>query len=84
MRRIGNHLTLHFFGNADADLEARARAALAHVRTEPPFEVTFDGLGFFPERGSPRVLMARDCRGVAGNTAPHQHSPSATNGGDYA
>lgn len=50
------HLTLHFFGSADPALEERARAALAHPISEAPFDLSFHGLGFFPERGSPRVL----------------------------
>ena len=50
------HLTLHFFGSADAALEQRVRAALAHPIREAPFDLSFHGLGFFPERGSPRVL----------------------------
>lgn len=50
------HLTLHFLGNADAALEERMRGALERPISEAPFDVTFDRLGFFPERGSPRVL----------------------------
>ena len=59
------HLTLHFFGNADAALEARARAVLAQVNTESAFDVAFNGLGFFPERGTPRVLWLGVGAGVA-------------------
>ena len=50
------HLTLHFFGDADAAIEQRARTALAEPIDEPAFDISFHGLGFFPERGSPRVL----------------------------
>lgn len=50
------HLTLQFVGNADAPLEQQVRAALARPVTERVFDVTFDKLGLFPERGSPRVL----------------------------
>ncbi|MET0215502.1 MAG: RNA 2',3'-cyclic phosphodiesterase [Vicinamibacterales bacterium] len=50
------HLTLHFFGDADAALEQCARMALAEPIAEPSFDLSFQGLGFFPERGSPRVL----------------------------
>jgi len=50
------HLTLHFFGDADAALEQRVREALAHPIAEPAFDLSFQGLGCFPERGSPRVL----------------------------
>ncbi len=50
------HLTLHFFGNADAVIEQHVRDVLAHPMAEPAFQLSFQGLGFFPERGSPRVL----------------------------
>jgi 2'-5' RNA ligase len=50
------HLTLHFFGDADATLEQRMRDALARPIRDAAFEVSFHGLGFFPGRGSPRVL----------------------------
>jgi len=50
------HLTLHFFGSADDALEEGVRGAQAHPIAQPAFDLSFDGLGFFPERGSPRVL----------------------------
>jgi 2'-5' RNA ligase len=50
------HLTLQFFGGADAALEERVRAAMARPIAEAPFDLSFGGIGFFPERGSPRVL----------------------------
>jgi 2'-5' RNA ligase len=50
------HLTLLFFGSADAALEERIHGALAQPVREPLFDLTFRGLGCFPERGSPRVL----------------------------
>jgi len=50
------HLTLHFFGSADGALEERVRGALARPIAQPAFDLSFDGLGCFPERGSPRVL----------------------------
>jgi 2'-5' RNA ligase len=56
VRQDRMHLTLHFFGSADAAFEARARDMLAGSIAGPPFDVSFGGLGFFPERGSPRVL----------------------------
>ena len=56
VRQDRMHLTLHFFGSADTALEARVRDTLAGSIAAPPFDVSFDGLGFFPERGSPRVL----------------------------
>jgi 2'-5' RNA ligase len=59
------HLTLQFFGSADAALEKRMRDALARPVAEPAFNVLFDGLGLFPERGSPRVLWLGVGDGVA-------------------
>jgi 2'-5' RNA ligase len=50
------HLTLHFFAAADPAMEERVRAALDSPIRHQPFDLSFDGLGFFPERGSPRVL----------------------------
>jgi 2'-5' RNA ligase len=50
------HLTLQFLGNVEESVEQHVRDALAEPIREAPFDVTFDGLGFFPERGSPRVL----------------------------
>jgi 2'-5' RNA ligase len=50
------HLTLHFLGGADAALEQRVHDGMARPLTEAAFDVTFGGLGFFPDRGSPRVL----------------------------
>src|SRR5687767_434529 len=64
------HLTLHFFGVADPPLEQRIMEALAVPVRERSFVVSFDTLGFFPERGSPRVLWlgmregAAELRGV--------------------
>ena len=50
------HLTLHFLGHVDATMEDRVRDALAQPLRVAPFAIAFDRLGFFPERGSPRVL----------------------------
>lgn len=50
------HLTLQFLGNVEEAAEERIRSVLASPIRETPFDVTFDGLGFFPDRGSPRVL----------------------------
>lgn len=68
------HLTLDFLGNADADLERRARHALAHPITEAPFDVSFEGLGLFPERGSPRVLWLGVGEGLLSCGAFSMHS----------
>jgi 2'-5' RNA ligase len=64
------HLTLCFFGTADAALEHRVTEALVGPIGEHPFDLSFDGLGSFPERGSPRVLWlgvrrgGRELRGI--------------------
>jgi 2'-5' RNA ligase len=50
------HLTLYFFGAADEALERRIVESLAVPIGGPPFDLAFEGVGFFPERGSPRVL----------------------------
>ena len=50
------HLTLHFLENVDDALEQRLREALSDPIGAAPFDVTFEGLGMFPERGLPRVL----------------------------
>jgi 2'-5' RNA ligase len=59
------HVTLLFFGHADAALEERMRAALAAPVPEPGFDISFHGLGFFPDRGSPRVLWLGIREGAA-------------------
>jgi 2'-5' RNA ligase len=59
------HLTLLFFGSADPDLETRIRGALAQPISQAPFDLTFHGLGVFPERGSPRVLWLAIRDGLA-------------------
>ena len=58
------HLTLHFFGDADERIEQRARNALAHPITEAPVNVSFSGVGTFPERGSARVVWLGVAEGV--------------------
>lgn len=50
------HLTLHFVADADAGTQRLLLDALGHPIPRSPFNLTFHGLGFFPERGSPRVL----------------------------
>ena len=58
------HLTLQFFAGADDTLEQRVRAALAHMPREAAFDLTLEGLGIFPARGSPRVLWLGVREGV--------------------
>jgi len=50
------HLTLHFVADADAGTERRVLDALGHLGRHSAFKLRFQGLGFFPERGAPRVL----------------------------
>jgi 2'-5' RNA ligase len=59
------HLTLAFLSEADASLEQRAMAALAERFPLAPFELAFDGVGFFPSTGSPRVMWLRITAGLA-------------------
>jgi len=59
------HLTLQFFAAADEALEERINAALAMPFETRSFDITFDKIGFFPERGSPRVLWLAIGAGVA-------------------
>ena len=58
------HLTLRFFGAADSELEARLAAALATPLPLPPFDLAFRRIGFFPDRGRPRVLWIGVHEGV--------------------
>lgn len=58
------HLTLHFLGNVDDAFEQRLRDTLSDPIAVAPFDVTFDGLGMFPERGSPRVLWLAVAAGL--------------------
>ena len=58
------HLTLQFFASADDTLEQRVRTALEHMLPEAAFDLTLEGLGVFPPRGSPRVLWLGVREGV--------------------
>jgi 2'-5' RNA ligase len=66
------HLTLLFFESAGADLERRVCASVAESIPEPPFELSFEGLGFFPENGAPRVLWLGVRDGLAEIGRLHQ------------
>ena len=59
------HLTLHFFAAAEPPVEQRIMAALAEPISERPFDLSLETVGFFPERGSPRVLWLGIRQGVA-------------------
>jgi RNA 2',3'-cyclic 3'-phosphodiesterase len=58
------HLTLQFFAAAEPPVEQRMMAALAEPISESPFDLSLETVGFFPERGSPRVLWLGIRRGV--------------------
>ncbi len=57
VRPEGFHLTLKFFGEIpEGKLPALVRAAEKTARDFEPFELTLSEIGFFPERGAPRVI----------------------------
>ena len=56
VRREALHLTLFFFPAADPVLEQRIASVLVPPLSVPAFELSFEGLGFFPSAKSPRVL----------------------------
>jgi 2'-5' RNA ligase len=49
------HLTLRFIGEVNDQQFEEIRTALDEVQTGP-FELSLKGVGFFPPRGSPRIL----------------------------
>ena len=57
------HLTLHFFGTVEHEAEQQIRDALSRPIAQRSFDVSFDGVGTFPARGSPRVLWLGVGRG---------------------
>jgi RNA 2',3'-cyclic 3'-phosphodiesterase len=58
------HLTLQFAADADAGAEGLLLGALGDLGPYSPFNLTFQGLGFFPERGAPRVLWLGIAEGL--------------------
>jgi RNA 2',3'-cyclic 3'-phosphodiesterase len=50
------HLTIHFLGNLDDDLEAAVMAGLPAAFQMPPFEIALGRLGAFPNARAPRVV----------------------------
>jgi len=59
-RPEGMHVTLKFIGHeiaaGDAEKLDAARAALAAVRSSEPVEISYRGVGFFPDARRPRVV----------------------------
>jgi RNA 2',3'-cyclic 3'-phosphodiesterase len=56
VRPEGMHITLKFIGHVDATKLPSIRAALAAIRSIEPSEITFRGVGFFPNARRPRVV----------------------------
>jgi 2'-5' RNA ligase len=54
----GLHVTLKFIGHVDDAVVEQIKAALASVKAAP-FEVRFEGVGFFPNPNTARVFWAR-------------------------
>jgi 2'-5' RNA ligase len=65
------HLTLHFVPDADAATEHAFVDALGHLIQHSSFNLAFQGLGFFPERGAPRVLWLGITEGIDQLRAMH-------------
>jgi 2'-5' RNA ligase len=65
------HLTLEFLGDLGQAAEQRARLALDEPIPVAPFTLRFDGLGFFPHTGPPRVLWLGIADGMAGLRRVH-------------
>ena len=51
------HLTLRFIGDVDSTVFNDIREVLTEIRGET-FFMQFEGVGFFPPRGNPRVVWA--------------------------
>ena len=52
------HVTLKFIGEVSPAKLEGIQGALSAIRSEAPVEITFRGLGFFPNEQHPRVLWA--------------------------
>ncbi len=71
------HITLLFLGELDEAGVRRAKSLLADpALSSAPFAVALGGLGTFPARGSPRVIITEvaegteECRAFHGKLAP--------------
>jgi 2'-5' RNA ligase len=58
VRTEGMHITLKFIGETPEATIPPIRDALAGLRSPSPVEMTFRGLGFFPDARRPRVFWA--------------------------
>jgi RNA 2',3'-cyclic 3'-phosphodiesterase len=52
------HVTVRFIGEAGETEAQRIASSLAPVLRVAPFDVAFQGVGTFPDRGAPRVFWA--------------------------
>jgi RNA 2',3'-cyclic 3'-phosphodiesterase len=60
------HITVRFIGEVDETEAQRIASSLAPVLRLAPFDVAFQGVGTFPDRGAPRVFWA----GIGGGAEP--------------
>jgi RNA 2',3'-cyclic 3'-phosphodiesterase len=51
--------TLKFIGHVDTEKAEAIRSALKPIRSGQPVEITFSGLGFFPNDRRPRVVWCK-------------------------
>jgi 2'-5' RNA ligase len=58
IRPEGMHITLKFIGETPEATIPPIRGALAGLRSPSPVEMSFRGLGFFPDARRPRVFWA--------------------------
>jgi RNA 2',3'-cyclic 3'-phosphodiesterase len=58
VRIEGAHITLKFIGEVPVEKTADIKTALSSVPFSTPIQMSFRGLGFFPNERRPRVLWA--------------------------
>jgi len=66
------HLTLVFLGDLDPGAAPGLIDAVGRDVAAPPFDITFSGVGVFPQRGAPRVLWTGISAGVRELGALHR------------
>src|SRR5713226_9629436 len=54
----GMHVTLKFIGETVPEMVERVKTALGDLRSAKPIEMSFRGVGCFPNERRPRVLWA--------------------------